>query len=47
MIELYNMPLTMVAAFGLRFFQYYIKDEVQRKSNLDFEIGDIIKDVVE
>ena len=36
-----NMDLTMVAAIGLKYFQLYLKEEVQLKSNIDFTIGEI------
>lgn len=38
-----NLPLELIAATGLRYFQLYIKEEIQLKSNLDFTIGEIIK----
>lgn len=41
-----NVPLELVAAVGLRYFQLYIKEEVQMKSNMDFLIGEIIEGVV-
>lgn len=36
-----NMDLTMVCAIGLRYFQLYLKDEIQSKSAIDFAIGDV------
>lgn len=37
-----GLPLELIAATGLKYFQLYIKDEVQAKSNLDFTLGDIL-----
>ena len=37
-----DLPLELIAATGLRYFQLYLKEEIQMKSNLDFEIGNII-----
>lgn len=36
------LPLNLIAATGLRYFQLHIKKEVQLKSNLDFELGKIL-----
>lgn len=41
-----NMDLTMVAAIGLKYFQMYLKEEVQLKSNLDFTLGEITNGMV-
>lgn len=38
-----NLPLELIAATGLKYFQLYIKEEIQTKSNLDFELGNILK----
>lgn len=38
-----GLPLELIAATGLRFFQLYLKEEVQAKSNLDFELGNTIQ----
>lgn len=38
-----DLPLTLVAACGLRLLQAQLKEEVQSKSDLDFLIGDITK----
>lgn len=38
-----NLPLELIAATGLKYFQLYIKEEVQLKSNLDFELGNILQ----
>lgn len=41
-----NMDLTMVTAIGLRYFQLYLKEEVQLKSNIDFTLGEITNGMV-
>lgn len=41
-----NMDLVMVAAIGLKYFQLYLKEEVQLKSNLDFALGEITNGMV-
>lgn len=41
-----DVPLELVAAIGLRYFQLHIKEEVQMKSNMDFILGEIIEGVV-
>lgn len=38
-----NLPLELIAATGLRFYQLHLKNEIQEKSNLDFMIGEIIR----
>lgn len=38
-----GMPLETVAAFGLRCFQSYIKQEVQKLSNIDFMVGSMLE----
>ena len=42
----HNMDLTMVAAIGLKYFQLYLKEEVQLKSGMDFAIGEITNGMV-
>lgn len=37
-----NVPLELICATGLKYFQLHIKEEIQAKSNLDFELGDIL-----
>lgn len=37
-----NIPLELIAATGLRYFQLKLKEEIQNKSNLDFVLGDIL-----
>ena len=41
-----NMPLELITAIGLKYFQLYIKEEVQMKSNMDFVLGEIVEGVV-
>lgn len=41
-----NMDLTMVTAIGLKYFQLYLKEEVQLKSNMDFALGEITNGMV-
>lgn len=41
-----NMQLELIAAIGLKYFQLYIKEEVQLKSNMDFVLGEIVEGVV-
>ena len=41
-----GMNLTMVAAIGLKYFQLYLKEEVQLKSNMDFILGEITNGMV-
>lgn len=36
-----NLPLELIAATGLKYFQLKLKQEIQDKSNLDFLLGDI------
>lgn len=38
-----GLSLELIAATGLKYFQLYIKEEVQEKSNLDFELGKILQ----
>ena len=38
-----NLPLALIAATGLKYFQLYLKEEVQAKSNIDFELGNILQ----
>lgn len=41
-----NMNLTMIAAIGLKYFQLYLKEEIQTKINLDFCLGEITDGMV-
>lgn len=38
-----GLPLELIAATGLRFFQLTLKEEIQNKSNLDFALGDVLQ----
>lgn len=38
-----NLPLELIAATGLKYFQLYLKEEIQKKSEYDFMIGDALK----
>ena len=40
-----NLPITLVAATGLRYFQMYLKEEVERKVAYDFFLGELFKDM--
>lgn len=40
-----TIDLVMVAAIGLKYFQLKLKEEIQRKSEWDFAIGNIVKDM--
>lgn len=37
-----EMPLELVCATGLRYYQMYLKDEVQTKSDTEFVLGQLI-----
>lgn len=38
-----GLPLELIAATGLRFFQLYLKEEIQNKAKLDFALGEVIR----
>ena len=38
-----NLPLELIAATGLKYFQLYLKEEIQTKSEYDFMLGDVLK----
>ncbi len=38
-----NLPLELIAATGLKYFQLQLKEEMQAKSEYDFELGDVLK----
>lgn len=40
-----KMPLAMVAAIGLKYFQMKLKEEIQQKSNWDFVLGSLLNDM--
>lgn len=37
-----GMDLVMICAIGLKYFQLYLKEEIQKKSMIDFAIGDLV-----
>lgn len=38
-----GIPLELVAATGLKYFQLHLKEEVQIKSDMDFGLGEILQ----
>lgn len=36
-------PLSLICAVGLRYFELYLKEEIQTKSDYDFLISDVIR----
>ena len=38
-----GLPLELIAATGLKYFQLYLKEEVQVKINYDFTLGEVLK----
>lgn len=40
-----NLPLELICATGLKYFQLHLKNEIQTKCNLDFELGNILQDM--
>lgn len=40
-----GLPVELIAATGLKYFQMYLKEEVQRKSNYDFVLGELLRDM--
>lgn len=40
-----GLSLTLIAATGLKYFQLYLKEEIQTKQIIDFAIGDVTKDM--
>ncbi len=40
-----NLPLPTICATGLKYFQMCMKSEIQKKSNIDFTIGEIVGDM--
>lgn len=41
-----QLPIELVAATGLKYFQLYLKQELEQKIAMDFEIGEITDGVV-
>ena len=40
-----GLPLELIAATGLKYFQLYLKEEVQSKINLDFTLGEKLEGI--
>lgn len=40
-----NMQLTLICATGLAYFQMYLKNEISFKSMVDFELGEITRNM--
>ena len=40
-----RLPLELIAATGLKYYQLYLKEEIQKKTNYDFALGEILKDM--
>lgn len=40
-----GLPVELIAATGLKYYQLYLKNEIQRKSNFDFVLGELLKDM--
>lgn len=40
-----GLDLVLIAATGLKYFQLYLQQEIQMKSNFDFVLGDLLKDM--
>lgn len=38
-----DLPLTLVCATGLKYFQMCMKSEIQKKTSIDFTIGEITR----
>ena len=38
-----GLPLELIAATGLKYFQLYLKEEVQTKIDYDFVLGEVLK----
>lgn len=41
-----GLSLTMICAIGLKYYQNILKAEIQMKSELDFDIGDVTSDMM-
>lgn len=40
-----GLPMELIAATGLRYFQECLKEEIQAKSNYDFVLGELLRDM--
>ena len=38
-----DLPLELIAATGLKYFQLYLREEVQTKSLMEFSIGEMLE----
>lgn len=38
-----GLPLELIAATGLKYFQLYLKEEIQNKTNIDFVLGELLR----
>lgn len=38
-----NLPLELIAATGLKYFQLHLREEIQAKSEYDFELGNLLE----
>lgn len=38
-----GLPLELIAATGLKYFQLYLKEEIQQKVSYDFLLGEVLK----
>lgn len=38
-----GLPLELIAATGLKYYQLYLKEEIQQKVSYDFLLGEILK----
>lgn len=38
-----NVPLELIAATGLKYFQLYLKEEIQKKTEIDFTLGTMLE----
>ena len=38
-----GLPIGLIAATGLKYFQLYLKEEIQTKSGYDFALGEILR----
>lgn len=38
-----NLPLELIAATGLKYFQLYLQQEIQQKSGIEFSLGSLLE----
>ena len=41
-----ELPLPLICATGLRYYQNQLKEEIQHKSEMDFELGNVLEGMV-